>query len=67
MKVGLVGLGRMGRAIHGRLAASGFDVIGWDRDGAAAKAAAEQRTAPRRASARGGSGGGRGDLDHHRG
>jgi 3-hydroxyisobutyrate dehydrogenase-like beta-hydroxyacid dehydrogenase len=40
MKVGLVGLGRMGRAIHGRLAESGFEVTGWDRDGAAAKAAA---------------------------
>jgi 3-hydroxyisobutyrate dehydrogenase len=40
MKVGLVGLGRMGRAIHGRLTESGFEVTGWDRDGAAAKAAA---------------------------
>ena len=30
----------MGRAIHGRLAESGFEVTGWDRDGAAAKAAA---------------------------
>jgi 3-hydroxyisobutyrate dehydrogenase len=42
MKVGLVGLGRMGRAIHGRLAANGCDVTGWDRDGAAAKVAAER-------------------------
>ena len=30
----------MGRAIHGRLTESGFEVTGWDRDGAAAKAAA---------------------------
>jgi 3-hydroxyisobutyrate dehydrogenase-like beta-hydroxyacid dehydrogenase len=41
MKVGLVGLGRMGRAIQARLAAQGFDVIGWDRDVVAMKAAAE--------------------------
>ena len=32
MKIGLVGLGRMGRAIQARLAAQGFDVVGWDRD-----------------------------------
>jgi len=31
-KIGLVGLGRMGRAIQARLKDSGFDVIGWDRD-----------------------------------
>ena len=37
MKIGLVGLGRMGRAIQARLADSGFDVIGWDRDAAAMK------------------------------
>ena len=30
----------MGRAIHGRLTESGFEVTGWDRDGATAKAAA---------------------------
>ena len=41
MKIGLVGLGRMGRAIQARLAASGFDVIGWDRDAVAMAAAAE--------------------------
>ena len=41
VKVGLVGLGRMGRAIQARLAASGFDVIGWDRDAVAMQAAAE--------------------------
>ena len=41
VKVGLVGLGRMGRAIQARLAASGFDVIGWDRDAVAMAAAAE--------------------------
>jgi 3-hydroxyisobutyrate dehydrogenase len=40
MKVGLVGLGRMGRAIQARLAAQGFDVVGWDRDAVAMKAAA---------------------------
>ena len=40
-KIGLVGLGRMGRAIQARLKASGVDVIGWDRDAAAMKAAAE--------------------------
>jgi 3-hydroxyisobutyrate dehydrogenase len=41
VKVGLVGLGRMGRAIQARLALSGFDVIGWDRDAVAMKAAAD--------------------------
>ena len=41
MKVGLVGLGRMGRAIQARLAANGFDVVGWDRDAVAMKAAVE--------------------------
>lgn len=40
MKIGLVGLGRMGRAIQARLKDSGFDVIGWDRDAVAMKAAA---------------------------
>src|ERR1051325_5729561 len=39
-KIGLVGLGRMGRAIQARLKASGFDVIGWDRDAVAMQAAA---------------------------
>ncbi len=42
MKLGLVGLGRMGRAIQARLAESGFDVIGWDRDAAAMKSAADR-------------------------
>src|SRR6476646_7014511 len=41
MKIGLVGLGRMGRAIQARLAAQGFDVVGWYRDAVAMKAAAE--------------------------
>src|SRR6185503_8887269 len=39
MKIGLVGLGRMGRAIQARLAANGFEVTGWDRDAAAMTAA----------------------------
>jgi 3-hydroxyisobutyrate dehydrogenase-like beta-hydroxyacid dehydrogenase len=37
MKVGLVGLGRMGRAINTRLSENGFEVTGWDRDPAATK------------------------------
>ena len=41
MKIGLVGLGRMGRAIQARLAERGFEVIGWDRDAVAMKAAAD--------------------------
>jgi 3-hydroxyisobutyrate dehydrogenase-like beta-hydroxyacid dehydrogenase len=41
MKIGLVGLGRMGRAIQARLAAQGFDVVGWDRDAVAMKAASQ--------------------------
>ena len=53
MKIGLVGLGRMGRAIQARLADSGFEVIGWDRDAAAMKPAAEQRHGDRGASPRG--------------
>ena len=43
MKVGLVGLGRMGRAIHARLAANGCDVTAWDRDPGAMKSAAGQQ------------------------
>lgn len=43
MKVGLVGLGRMGRAIQARLADSGIDVVGWDRDAVAMKAAAANK------------------------
>jgi 3-hydroxyisobutyrate dehydrogenase len=42
MKIGLVGLGRMGRAIQARLVSQGFDVIGWDRDALAMELAAEQ-------------------------
>ena len=41
MKIGLIGLGRMGRAIQVRLTNSGFDVVGWDRDALAMKAAAD--------------------------
>jgi 3-hydroxyisobutyrate dehydrogenase len=41
MKVGLVGLGRMGRAMHGRLIESGCDVTAWDRDARAMKNAAD--------------------------
>ena len=40
MKVGLVGLGRMGGAMHGRLADSGCDVVAWDRDDRAMQSAA---------------------------
>jgi len=32
MKVGIVGLGKMGSAIAARLVESGFEVIGWDAD-----------------------------------
>jgi 3-hydroxyisobutyrate dehydrogenase-like beta-hydroxyacid dehydrogenase len=32
MKVGIVGLGRMGAAISQRLRQQGFDVVGWDRN-----------------------------------
>ena len=42
MKIGLVGLGRMGRAIQARLADQGFDVVGWDRNAVAMKLAAER-------------------------
>ena len=31
MKIGLVGLGRMGAAMSQRLRQSGFDVFAWDR------------------------------------
>ena len=41
MKIGLIGLGRMGRTIQARLAGQGFDVVGWDRDAVAMNAAAE--------------------------
>jgi 3-hydroxyisobutyrate dehydrogenase len=35
MKIGLVGLGRMGAAIFLRLREQGFEVVGWDQDSAA--------------------------------
>jgi 3-hydroxyisobutyrate dehydrogenase len=41
MKIGLVGLGRMGRAMHARLTETGCEVTAWDRDARAMKAAAE--------------------------
>jgi 3-hydroxyisobutyrate dehydrogenase len=41
MTIGLVGLGRMGRAIQARLKDQGIDAIGWDRDAVAMNAAAE--------------------------
>jgi 3-hydroxyisobutyrate dehydrogenase-like beta-hydroxyacid dehydrogenase len=43
MKVGLVGLGRMGRAIYARLTENGCDVVAWDRDPGAMKAASERQ------------------------
>lgn len=42
MKVGLVGLGRMGRAIVARLKENGFEVTGWDRDDVAMKAGTDK-------------------------
>jgi 3-hydroxyisobutyrate dehydrogenase len=41
MKVGLVGLGRMGAAMHQRLSQHGFELIGWDHDADAKAAAAK--------------------------
>ena len=43
MKVGLVGLGRMGRAIYTRLSENGCEVVAWDKDASAMKAAAERQ------------------------
>jgi 3-hydroxyisobutyrate dehydrogenase len=43
MKVGLVGLGRMGRSIYARLSENGCEVTAWDRDPKAMKAAAERQ------------------------
>jgi 3-hydroxyisobutyrate dehydrogenase len=40
MKIGLVGLGRMGTAMSHRLREQGFDVIGWDQKADANEAAA---------------------------
>jgi len=42
-KIGLVGLGRMGRAIYARLTESGCDVVAWDHDPRAVKSAAEHQ------------------------
>jgi 3-hydroxyisobutyrate dehydrogenase-like beta-hydroxyacid dehydrogenase len=41
MKVGLVGLGRMGRAIQARLKDTEVEVVGWDRDALAMELAVE--------------------------
>jgi 3-hydroxyisobutyrate dehydrogenase-like beta-hydroxyacid dehydrogenase len=43
MKVGLVGLGRMGRAIYARLTEQGCEVVAWDKSPDAMKAAAERQ------------------------
>jgi 3-hydroxyisobutyrate dehydrogenase-like beta-hydroxyacid dehydrogenase len=40
MRIGLVGLGRMGSAMHGRLTEQGCEVTAWDRDAGAMTAAA---------------------------
>jgi 3-hydroxyisobutyrate dehydrogenase len=45
MKVGVVGLGRMGFAIARRLSQQGFEVLGWDGDAKARRALAEQAIA----------------------
>jgi 3-hydroxyisobutyrate dehydrogenase len=42
-KIGLVGLGRMGRAIYERLTQNGCEVMAWDRDAGTMKAAAERQ------------------------
>jgi len=42
MKVGLVGLGRMGSAMSQRLTEQGLDVVAWDHDAMATKAAADR-------------------------
>ena len=41
MKIGLVGLGRMGAAMSQRLREHGFDVVGWDMNADRNKAASE--------------------------
>ena len=55
IKVGLVGLGRMGRAIYTRLTENGCEVMAWDRDERAMKSAAEHQVrladSPRAAAA----------------
>ena len=40
MKIGLVGLGRMGTAMSQRLREQGFDVVGWDANSERYKALA---------------------------
>jgi 3-hydroxyisobutyrate dehydrogenase len=54
-KVGLVGLGRMGRAIYTRLTENGCEVRAWDRDERAMKSAADHQVrladSPRAAAA----------------
>jgi 3-hydroxyisobutyrate dehydrogenase len=40
MNLGIVGLGRMGAAMSGRLRQQGFDVVGWDHDAKANQAQA---------------------------
>jgi 3-hydroxyisobutyrate dehydrogenase len=44
VKVGLVGLGRMGAAIAQRLAEQGFEIVAWDRSDAAMRASASRGT-----------------------
>ena len=55
IKIGLVGLGRMGRAIYTRLTENGCEVMAWDRDERAMKSAAEHQVrladSPRAAAA----------------
>ncbi len=46
MKVGLIGLGRMGSAIFQRLKDHGFEVTGWDRNGPAVAALATRGLLP---------------------
>ena len=45
-RVGIVGLGRMGRAMAARLAQHGFEVAGWTRSGIAVDLARELRITP---------------------
>ena len=67
MKIGLVGLGRMGAAIAQRLAEQGLEVVAWDRRDSAARACASRGTrvvaGPRAVAERGRDH----HLDHHRG
>src|SRR4051812_2989653 len=57
MRIGLVGLGRMGRALYERLVEQGFQVTAWDRDAQTMKAADERQvrlaTSPRHVAAAG--------------